>query len=474
MPAGDSPDVLVARFLRANNFQATFEAFVKETNLAPESITNDPTDLTIEQILEEKKLYDLALRFERLTTSIGDVDYTVPYPNTPTNLTTLSTASNILSLTLTSLSIDDSPEQVIISTTSDKALRIYSAKQPHNLLRTIKGLHTGPILCVLPIAQRWLITASMSRDITISDVKGNVLHSWEGHGKYIVKLAISEPLQGSPEGEEVRYIAAASYDKSLSVHRLRIPRPLSPTSAEEEDETEEKRDRLKIPSLELLQMLKFPDIVEDVIFSKDYSDSPNFTKTLLVATIRDSAYLHIYTSSNTVSAPSSSSSSTSDPPFTFLSKTPLNATSTTWLTYTPTSLSPHPHHSHLLALITSSLPVPKIIIYNLQTFTVEKEFAVSINLSAYSAGIVTWRGDANASGVWVNGDDGVVKGVEVKSGKVMVELKGHDGRKVRCLAAGVVNKHGNGGEDEGEGEEVMISGGFDGGLKVWRLGDGEQ
>ncbi|KAK6544270.1 hypothetical protein TWF694_000972 [Orbilia ellipsospora] len=467
MPAGDSPDVLVARFLRANNFKETFEAFVRETNLTPESITNNSTDLTIEQILEEKKLYDLAVRFEKLTTSIGDVDFAVPYPNTPTSLTTLSSASNILSLTLTSLFIDDSPRQVIISTTSDKALRIYSAKKPHDLIQTIAGLHTGPILCVLPIAQRWLITASMSRDIAISDIKGDVLHRWEGHGKYIVKLAISEPLTlESSEAEEVRYIAAASYDKSLSVHKLRIPLARSSTSEEEGEE----RGESKPPSLELLQMLKFPDTVEDVIFSKDFSDSQNSTKTLLVATIRDSAYLHIYSSINTAPASSSSSSSSStNQPFTFLSKTPLNATSTTWLTYTPTSLSPHPQHPHLLALITSSLPAPKLILYNLQTFTVEKEFAVPINLSAYSTGIVTWRGDANASGVWVNGDDGLVKGVEVKSGKVMVELKGHEGRKVRCLVAGIVAGNGDGGEEE----EVMVSGGFDGGLKVWRVGGGE-
>ncbi|KAF3936881.1 hypothetical protein ABW19_dt0205980 [Dactylella cylindrospora] len=457
MPAGDSPDVLVARFLRASNYHETFEAFVRETNLSPSSITNNPTDLTIEKILEEKKLYDLALRFEKISINANDVDFSLPHPTTSTTLTTASTSSNILSITLATLNIaspgqTNSPKQAIISTSSDKLLRIYPATAPYDCIATLQPLHPSPILSVLPLSQEWLLTASMSGDIAISTLRGDVLQRWEGHKKYIVKLAISDPLPESNEQEEVRYLAAASYDKSLSIHKLSIPVAASSSSLPD--------DGIEIdpviPKLTFLQIIQFPQTVEDVIFSQNHQDSSHsLSSQLLIATIRDSAYLHIFSPSPDADA----DTSTAPNPFTLLSKTPLNATSTTWLTYTPTSLTTHPHHPHLLSLITSSLPSPKIIIYNLSTMTVDKEFTVPVQLSAYSTGIIVWRSDDSASGLWVNGDDGVVKGVEVKSGGVKVELNGHNGRKVRCLAAGVV-----------DGEEVLISGGFDGGLNVWKVG----
>ena len=73
----------------------------------------------------------------------------------------------------------------------------------------------------------------------------------------------------------------------------------------------------------------------------------------------------------------------------------------------------------------------------------------------YSTPAVAWRPDG--SGVWVNGDDGAVRGIEASTGKVACTLRGHeDGSKVRCLWAGRV-----------DGVEWMVSGGFDQRLIVW-------
>lgn len=65
--------------------------------------------------------------------------------------------------------------------------------------------------------------------------------------------------------------------------------------------------------------------------------------------------------------------------------------------------------------------------------------------------------------MWVNGDDGIVRGLEAKTGKVVVTLAdGHElGSKIRSLWAGYV-------DFEGSREEWVISGGFDKKLIVWR------
>lgn len=70
---------------------------------------------------------------------------------------------------------------------------------------------------------------------------------------------------------------------------------------------------------------------------------------------------------------------------------------------------------------------------------------------------------SQGSGVWVNSDDGVLRGIEVSTGKVVATLKGgHDaGSKIRCLCTGMVTV------DDMQ-EEWLVSGGFDQKLIVWK------
>lgn len=56
----------------------------------------------------------------------------------------------------------------------------------------------------------------------------------------------------------------------------------------------------------------------------------------------------------------------------------------------------------------------------------------------------------------VNSDDGLIRGVEVKSGKVMKTLRGHESA-VRTLWTGII-----------AGKEVLISGSFDKSVLIYR------
>jgi hypothetical protein len=83
--------------------------------------------------------------------------------------------------------------------------------------------------------------------------------------------------------------------------------------------------------------------------------------------------------------------------------------------------------------------------------------------STYSTPALTWRPDG--TGVWVNSDDGIIRGIETSTGKVIAKLQGHEsGSKIRCLStASICLKEG-----KSKAEEWVISGGFDQKLIVWR------
>jgi WD40 repeat protein len=83
--------------------------------------------------------------------------------------------------------------------------------------------------------------------------------------------------------------------------------------------------------------------------------------------------------------------------------------------------------------------------------------------STYSTPALAWRPDG--SGIWVNSDDGVVRGIEVSTGKVVATLRGHEpGSKIRCLSAASVCLA----LGKGDAEEWVISGGFDQKLIIWK------
>lgn len=79
----------------------------------------------------------------------------------------------------------------------------------------------------------------------------------------------------------------------------------------------------------------------------------------------------------------------------------------------------------------------------------------------YSTPQVVWR--PGGHGVFVNADDGVVRGIDTQSGKVVAMLKAHEvGSKVRTLYAGW---------EKGGKDEILVSGGFDKKIFIWRVKD---
>lgn len=261
-------------------------------------------------------------------------------------------------------------------------------------------------------------------------------------------------------------LATASWDGTVKLYRVAITSDsevVHPVILEADSE---------VPTI------KFQTNPESILFVRH----PDTKELYLIASRRDSTHLYYY--KLTISTDDHLQAVEAG-------RQNLAPHSNAWVSYTPSMLALHPTDPSLLAIATSHLPHMKLIIVRLlfpgpevqaaaggtqasqarTALAMQDKEDAAIRLQAttlapqtpYSTPVVVWRPDG--SGVWVNGDDGVVRGIEVKTGKVVALLKGHEaGTKVRTLWAGEVVIG-----DDGPRREVLVSGGFDKRVLVWTV-----
>ncbi len=483
--------------------------------------------MTVEKILEEKKTFDLSVQFERhglededkrwsvpgmtfssfvlpgimwrrlFTTILGSssresliddlpihgraikqcrtlenyisrlTEYRSVAPSTPTVIPTLPTSSNILHVSIERYQdvSTDSFAQHIIATTADRRLHRLKAEAPFELLESKSHTNESPILSCSVLTDNYLLSTSMSGQLLLLDLeKGVALEERRDHQKYVVKVA-------TLEDEEGFWVATAGWDAKVFVYRLRLsPEHTSPS--------------LGPP----VATLAIPTNPEDVLFVQH----PDAEEPVLIVSRRDSTSLYYY-SLPTKPVPESISDVTNT--LQLLGTQNLAPHSNAWISFSPSCLALCPKDPALLAVATSAVPHMKLIIVRLlcpspseasgaaaapanqaeQTQATlatqdREDVAIVSNTSTlapqtpYSTPQVCWRPDG--TGVWVNGDDGVLRGVEAKTGKIMATLRGGHvvGSKIRTIWCGWVHVN-------GRREERLVSGGFDRRLIVWEAVD---
>ncbi|KAG9189700.1 hypothetical protein G6011_06568 [Alternaria panax] len=458
---------LVAQYLRANGYSQTLNSFVQEADLPSDTGSASDSSITIESILQEKKTFDLSLSFEKLGVNDKDRGWTVQAPLDPKIVESLPSRSNILSVSVLNLMLPSAPEprQYVAVTTADRQLHLMDPST-HSLhcVHTISSFQDSPILDIVPVDSRRLLLASMSGKLTLLDTVANVvLEERKDHSKYLVKIST-----WSSEGKPM-LVASAGWDAKVVLYQLG---------------NDVEQPRLGDP----IATLTLPSIPESTLFVTLPGDG---TPVLVVAR-RDSTFLYYYA----VPSPES-------PTFTLIGKQNLAPHSNAWIAFTPSDIQVCPTDPYLVAIATSSTPHMKLLIVKLllpptrssisdaetsldpdesvtqasqaraELLVADKEEAATlVNVStlapqtSYSTPRLVWRPDG--SGVYVSSDDGVVRGIEAKSGKLISSLKAHEpGSKLRCLWAGQMVGSGSHGSDNNEKTEYLISGGFDQKLIVW-------
>ncbi|MCJ1255376.1 hypothetical protein MMC24_003192 [Lignoscripta atroalba] len=473
MPATDSPAIIVARFLKANHYNDTLDAFVREAGLPLDAGTVEKGDLTIERILEEKKVFDVSVRFERVGGGDGEKGWSLPAPSNPITVSTLPTSTNLLHVSVESFEDAETvePSQILVATTADRRLNFLAPNKDITLLKSNSHLQDSPILSCKVLGKTYLttITTGMSGQVLLyNHAQDTVLEERRDHKKYVVKVTAWEE-------SEAAWVATAGWDAKVLVYRL--------------SKHEDGHYRALGPPVASLDL---PTNPETVLFLKH----PDSDIPILLVTRRDSTSLHYYNL-----PPPSQSTPTS---LQLLGRQNLAPHSNAWIAFSPSSVALCPTDPTLLAVATSAVPHMKLLLVRLllpplpsrssstttptpipgpaatqaaQTLSNlaiqdREDAAILIHASTlapqtpYSTPQVCWRPDG--SGVWVNGDDGVLRGVEARTGKIVTTLKGgHEvGSKIRSIWAGWVDEEAGRGKER---KEWVVSGGFDRRLVVWKV-----
>ncbi|RVX74708.1 hypothetical protein B0A52_01835 [Exophiala mesophila] len=473
MPSTDSPGIIVARFLKANHYYETLKAFLEEAGLPEDAASTNPGDWTIEKILEEKNQYDTSLAFERK----GEEHLTgwaEPAPSKPVE-PDIQIKSNVLCVA-SSRGKDGLDEELLI-TTADKSWSQVSTQVPFKHQGSIDNAHGSPVLSISTL-QGYVFSTSMSGQLMLHDGHGRLLDRVRDHLKYAIQVA-TEVAQNQ------RWIVAtAGWDQKVHLYAPEhdLVENFQPGDAIPADNEPHINGVLGDP----IHTITLPTNPESLVLVRH----PDTTELYLVLSRRDSSFLYYYRVTPTSAESSSSRSSQISYSVQETGRQNLAPHSNAWVAFTPSCLALSPADPTLLAVATSHLPHMKLLIVRLLFPTTtsnplpvsltqasqaraelavqdKEDRAIKLQVSTmspqtpYSTPQVVWRPGGN--GVFVNADDGVIRGVDTQNGKVVSLLKAHEvGSKIRTLhAAFETGEHGK--------REILVSGGFDKKVFVWRV-----
>jgi WD40 repeat protein len=360
-------------------------------------------------------------------------------------------------------------DQVLLVSTADRRLSFLPVDSVDPApLRSISNVQDSPILSYSILWKRFVAFTSISGKLAIYDAsQDTIVDQRKDHSKYGVHV-ISRLIGGE------NIIATAGWDSKIFLYRVKFV-----------DDS--------VSLTEPFAVISLPSLPESILFA----DSPEDGQLYLLCARRDSSLLYYYLISGLDTSASSANLALSG-------KQNLAPYSNSWVAFSPAAISLCPTDPGLIAIATSSIPHMKVLIVRLLFPRTEAQLALDADADAataaaassapsqsrqhqgtaaearetlavlvhcntmtvqtrYSTPVIVWRPDG--SGVWVNSEDGVVKGIETSTGKIVARLQGHDaGSKVRCLWAG--HREMDGVDSE---QELLISGGFDQKLMVWRV-----
>lgn len=457
----------IAKYLKQNGFKTALAAFEKESGLTAKSST-DEIDVDLTELVQQWSLKDKQLQSSRANLSL--LDRPLSKNLNPAVILTLESihAVNILSveyrnlpnrrLSTSGAAVTSSHIPTVITSAADKTVKFTNLETGE--VYEVFSHHNAAVLCTdfHPRRSYLMLSGSLDGTAVLTDcLEREVLQTFSDQRRFVTRALFD------PTGE---YIAISSYDKCVCIYKADVVDKDHPAHR---------------PNYTLLHKEKLDTNPETLLWLPDTSH--------VIVTCRNDNYIH-YINMKDLKVTLYNMNPNGDDHVSFSaldsSLYPSNGTSySTSLTSTladastPTgSVVQKDVPAVYLALLTSApISAPnassggRLLLYELHSSKQVKTIYLTAPMDDYTTPRHTWVQDGK--GAVITGDDGILRVVEIKSGKTMYELKApidklsSDMAEFGMFAGGTVIKDVWSGVLNGQ--EIVMAVGYDKKVRVWEI-----
>ncbi|BFZ54544.1 hypothetical protein PYCC9005_001581 [Savitreella phatthalungensis] len=460
MVPSDDPGRLVARYLLDHGYLGALEVFLDEVGVGAGAmgldgdvpVDDDGIPITLDNILSHRRKPPITTTTIHTDLDVVPVWNTNTAPASPTPLAPQAITANVLALTVAQVN----GRPVVVVCTGDRCVRGFDMRDGRMVVDFGRPHGSGVVAVAVVGGGEFVVSGGMDGMVRcMSMVSGAVVGELRSHSRYAHRIAVH------PTGH---FLATAGYDKHVHVYRVSAAAPN--------------------PVFDHLGTIEVPT----------HPDAIAFVGQDLALTRKRSNYIHRYTLPTLHPH--------TDNPHN------LNANGDDWVSFDAADLTVSEVGGRVLMgvsagtspggrflVVDGRVPVPEgdeleDRFAQLGRSRGEGKLRQTIRHDALQTPlgvppIHVWRPDG--SGVWCNSDDGRIFGLALRRsdvdeaematagrssmregegeglGGVVAVLQGAHANAVRTLWSGMVAVGEN-----GEEEEVMVSGGFDRKVFVWR------
>lgn len=285
---------------------------------------------------------------------------------------------------------------IVLTSGSDKSLRVFDAESKE-LIHIFYGLHgaSAAIRVIIYIGQGIVVTGGMDGRFVATDLERRVeVGSERAHTRFMNSVTYNSSHS---------ILASAGFDGYIRTYKVKI----IPGNS------------LKV-TFTPLGSHKFLQIPTALALVETEDTKSSLT---LLACTQDSTVMN-FLAVPKLPAPSGAVP-TSLP---IIRKVNLVDAEFSMITFTPMHIAIAPDGSNRYAVATSNTPNLRIILGNLKEDGIERNLHGYAPQDKFSIPRIKWSSDGK--GIWTIGDDGILRGIEAASGKLVAELRSDHNNKV--------------------------------------------
>ncbi|EEB07453.2 hypothetical protein SJAG_02538 [Schizosaccharomyces japonicus yFS275] len=401
---------LVAEWLSSQGYNDTLKELTNESGFPfePKNEINHQDKISLEKLVHEHNMRELAVSMQKLNNEITSFDEWSKVEPEMQLLIQLPDSEKVTALRYAGKA-HAFKNPVLLIATQERNIRVFDVV--HGLILHCFQKLPSIVLNICPVDEDTFVTTNMDGKVYVFHYSTD---EYEVLEKKHLRFATNVRVWKN------KFLVTTGFDGNVFLYQKL---------------TEDNDTRLTQQPFQFVKSISLPNRIDCIEFLEQRDSELPF---LLVNT-HDSPFVETY----------------SVPELVCVRQTNLNINEDLYVSFNIMDAHICPTKPQILGLVTDNEPYGRFLAVSNETYKTIADHWTNSPQTKFSQPRFVWRSDA--TGVWMNGDDTVIRGVESKSGREMCVIEGHTA-PVRCLETVII-----------KGREHLISGAQDSTVRIWRL-----